>query len=136
MTTIDKAIADALTAQHQAQAPSGQPEVIVVRPLKDSPLETLLCLYETRKSAYDEAAEAWEEYKGALTAALRAYEPDENVKSYDVPASRMWPALSVSWRAGREYLPTELIKEHIPQVWTAFKKQTKGYWDIRKKGKR
>jgi hypothetical protein len=136
MTTIDKAIADALTAQYAARPPEGQAEVIVVKPEKDSPLETLLCLYELRKGAYDAATEAWDEYKSALTNALRAYEPDENVKTYDVPQTRMWPALTVSWQAGREYLPTELIKQHIPKVWDAFKQNTKGYWVIRKKGKR
>lgn len=133
MTTIDRAIADALTASNQD---TGQAEVIVVRPAKDSPLETLLCLYEQRKGAYDAAKSEWEEYKLALTSALRSYEPDENVKSYEVPASPMYPALAVSWRDGREYLPTELIKRHIPQVWDAFKQRTRGYWDIRVKGKR
>jgi hypothetical protein len=135
MTTIDKAIADALTARYQAGEP-GAAEVIVVRPEKDSPLETLLCLYEKRKGDYDAAREAWSEYKSALTAALRDYEPDENVSEYEVPAAVMWPAITVSWRSGREYLPTDLIKQHIPQVWKAFKQTTKGYWDVRKKGKR
>lgn len=134
MTTLDRAIATAYAAQ--AQASSGPAEVIVVKPEKDSPLETLLCQYELRKAAHDAEEARWEEYRSALVAALRQYEPDENVKTYDVPASRMWPAISVSWRPGREYLPTELIKQHIPQVWTAFKATTRGYWDIRKKGKR
>ena len=136
MTTIDKAIADALTASYQARPPEGKAEVIVVKPGKDSVLETLLCLYEQRKGDYDAAVEQWDEYKSALTAALRSYEPDENVSTYEVPATQMYPAITVAWRAGREYLPTDLIKEHIPQVWTAFKKTTKGYWDIRRKGKR
>lgn len=136
MTTIDRAIADALTAQYQAKSPLGEAEVIVVRPVKDSPLETLLCLYEKRKGAYDAAKAEWEEYKDALTSALREYEPDENVKSYEVPGGPMYPGLTVSWRDGREYLPTELIRQHIPKVWDAFKQRTKGYWDVRPKGKR
>lgn len=132
MTTIEEAVAAAYSALHAEP----KPETIVVRPEKDSPLETLLCLYELRKSAFDAASEAWDEYKSALTNALRSYEPDENVKVYDIPPTRMWPALSVAWQSGREYLPTELIKQHIPQVWKAFKQTTKGYWVIRKKGKR
>lgn len=114
----------------------GEAEVVIVRPEKDSKLETLLCLYEQRKGAYDAAKGEWEEYKAALTAELRAYEPDENVKGYEVSATGMYPALAVSWRNGREYLPTELIKKHIPQVWDAFKQRTKGYWDVRPKGER
>lgn len=133
MTTIDRAIADALTASN---LDTRQAEVVIVQPVKDSPLETLLCLYEQRKGDYDAAVSAWEEYKLALTGALRAYQPDENVKAYEVPASPMYPALAVSWRDGREYLPTDLIKKHIPQVWDAFKQRTKGYWDVRPKGKR
>ena len=134
MTTLDRAIATAYAAQ--AQAAAGQAEVIVVKPEKNSALEALLCQYELRKGAHDAEEERWDEYRSALVNALRTYEPDENVKTYDIPASRMWPAISVSWRAGREYLPTELIKQHIPQIWTAFKSTTKGYWDIRKKGRR
>jgi hypothetical protein len=132
MTSIEEAVAAAYSARH-AEPP---PEVIVVHPEKDSPLEALLCMYEMRKSAHDAADEQWDEFKSALVNALRSYEPDENVKVYDIPATRMWPAIAVSWRPGREYLPTELIKQHIPQVWKAFKERSKGYWDIRRKGKR
>lgn len=133
MTTIDEAIASACAA---GAARPGKPEVLIVRPEKDSALETLLCLYEQKKSAKNAAEEAWEEYSKALSGALRAYNSDENVKAYEIPATRMYPSLSVSWREGREYLPTELIKKHIPQVWDAFKQRTRGYWDIRVKGKR
>lgn len=136
MTTIDKAIAHALTAESASRAASPAPEVVIVRPEKDSPLESLLCLYEARKAAHDAADTEWEDYKAALVSALRTYEPDENVKEYEVPATPMWPAVAVSWRNGREYLPTKLIRQHIPQVWDAFKQTTRGYWDVRRKGKR
>lgn len=135
MTTIDQVIAEAYVSGARTRDKK-EAEVTIVQPVKDSPLEALLCLYQMRKDAYDAACEAWEEYKATLTAALRTYNADENVKTYEIPAGRMWPALSVSWQAGREYLPTELVKKHIPQVWDAFKQSTKGYWVIRKKGKR
>lgn len=133
MTTIDRAVAEAVMAAQAARQP--KPEVLIVHPDKDGPLEALLCLYETRKNAHDAAEEKWETYKSALTSALRAYNSDENVKSYEIPGGRMYPSLAVSWRKGREYLPTELIRQHIPQVWNAFKQTSKGYWDIRLKSK-
>jgi len=136
MTTIDRAITDAITAENTARAAAPAPEVIVVHPEKESQLEALLCLYEQRKAAHDAAEDQWGEYKEALVAALRAYNPDENVKVYEVPATRMWPAVTVAWRKGREYLPAELIRKHIPQIWDAFKVTAKGYWEVRPKGKR
>ncbi len=136
MTSIDQVVADALIAAHADKKAAAKPEVCIVAPAKDSPLETVLCLYQLRKDAYDAAEAAWDEYKSTLTNALRAYNSDENIKVYEVPATRMYPALTVAWRAGREYLPTELIKQHIPQVWSAFKQSTRGYWEIRRKGKR
>lgn len=137
MTTIERAIAEAFTAEYAKRLPlQDKPEVLIVRPEKDSPLETLLCLYEQRKTTYDAASEQWEEYKKSLTSALRSYESDENVKVYEIPATRMYPGLAVRWREGREYLPTELIRQHIPQIWDAFKKRSRGYWDIRLKSQR
>jgi hypothetical protein len=137
MTTIDQAIANAYAAGMRHQEPAGNVETVIVQPVPDSPLEALLCMYETNKSELDAAKEKWESYHSSLVAALRAYEPDENVKAYEVPPGRMWPGISVAWQAGREYLPTDLIRQHIPQVWDAFKQRTKGYWVIRaKKGKR
>lgn len=141
MTSIDEAIATA-----RAQAPAPAPvETLIVRPERDTPLEALLCLYEAYKAEHDAAEAKWSEYKTALTSALRAYNPDENIKVYEVPGRsvtsiggelrQMWPGISVAWRDGREYLPTDLIRKHIPQVWDAFKKRSKGYWDIRLKGK-
>ena len=135
MTSIDEAIAGAVAAGAGRKNASGA-ETVIVHPDKDSALETLLCMYEMRKNAKEAEDERWDEYRSALVNALRTYNPDENVKVYDIPANRMWPAITVAWRAGREYLPTELIKRHIPQVWKAFKETSKGYWDIRRSGKR
>ena len=136
MTSIDQAIANAYAAGMRDRAPAGDIETVIVQPAPDSPLEALLCLYEPNKEELDAAKEKWETYRSALVAALRDYDADENVKTYDVPAGRMWPGISVAWQDGSEYLPTDLIKKHIPKVWDAFKQRGKGHWVVRKKGKR
>jgi hypothetical protein len=139
MPSIDKAIADALTAAYQERPPeTGPPEVVIVDVPPDSKLEQLLCLHDERKARHEAADAEWEEHKAALTTELGLLYPGKKAptKSYEIPPGPMWRPLTVSWREGREYLPTDLIKAHIPQVWTAFKKQSKGFWDIRYKGKR
>jgi hypothetical protein len=139
MPTVDRAIADALTAHAQAQAaPSDRPEVVIVDVPAESKLEQLLCLEEKLRTAHEVADAHWDEWKLAVTGELnRLYPGDEApTKGFEIPGGPMWKALSVSWRPGREYLPTDLIQQHIPQVWEAFKKRSKGFWDIRRKGKR
>jgi hypothetical protein len=139
MTTVDRAIANALTAQVQAQpSPTDRPETVIVEVPKDSRLEALLCLEETRRAEMEAAKAAWDELKGGVTAELERMYPGNAAptKGFEIPAGPMWKAISVSWRDGKEYLPTDLIKQHIPQVWDAFKKRGSGYWDFRRMGKR
>jgi hypothetical protein len=138
VTTIDKAIANALTAGAQAQNPSAQPEVVIVTVPKESRLEQLLCMEGKARDAHKAAEDNWDDLKAAITAELTAMYPGSAAptKAYEIPGSKMWAPLTVSWREGREYLETKLIREHIPQVWDAFKKRSRGYWDIRRKGQR
>lgn len=138
MTTIDKAIADALTAENQSRPPAGQPEVVIVAVPKESRLESLLCMEEKARDAHDAAEANWKSLKSAIAAELSAMYPGSAAptKSFEIPGTKMWAPLTVSWRSGREYLSTDLIRQHIPQVWEAFKKQSAGYWEIRRaKGK-
>jgi hypothetical protein len=138
MTSLERSIADALTADAQARRAPDRPEVVIVVPPPDSKLESWLCLYESRKSAQETADAAMDEWKEAVTAELQRAYPGEAAptKGYEIPGTAMWPALTIMWQNGKEYLPTDLIKQHIPQVWSAFKKQSKGFWVIRRKGKR
>ncbi|HEY1705570.1 MAG TPA: hypothetical protein VGG75_38280 [Trebonia sp.] len=138
MTSIDKAIANALTADAQAHAAPERPEVVIVVVPPDSKLEGWLCLGDPRKSALEAAEAAHGEWKDAVIAELQRMYPGETAptKGYEIPGGPMWSSLSVSWQNGKEYLPTDLIKQHIPQVWSAFKKQSRGFWIIRRKAKR
>jgi len=138
MTTVDRAIADALTAAAQAQpSPTGRPEVVIAEILPESKAEQLLCLEDKLRAAKATAEANWEEFRSALTVELLRQYPGDAAptKSFEIPGGPMWSALTLSWRDGKEYLPTDLIKQHIPQVWTAFKKKSKGYWELRRKGK-
>jgi hypothetical protein len=139
MTTVDRAIADALTAERQAQQNAGsRPEVVIVEVPKDSRLETLLCLEASRRADKDAALAAWEELKDGVAAEVQRMYPGDAAptKAFEIPGGPMWSPLTLSWRDGKEYLPTTLIREHIPQIWDAFKQTTRGYWDFRRKGKR
>jgi len=138
MVTVDRAIANALTAQAQAQPSTERPEVVVVEVPKDSRLEALLCLEEKRRAEHEAAEAAWTELKSGITAELERMYPGSAapVKGFEIPAGPMWKAIAVSWRDGKEYLPADLIRAHIPQVWDAFKKRGKGFWDFRRMGKR
>lgn len=139
MVSIDKAIADAFTAEYQARPPAtDRPEVVIVDVPKESRLEQLLCLEEKLRAARDAANANWDEFKGGIEAELQKLYPGDAAptKTFEIPGGPMWKALTVSWRDGKEYLPTDLIQQHIPQVWEAFKKRGRGYWDIRRKGKR
>jgi hypothetical protein len=138
MTTIDRAIANALTAAAASAAPAGQPEVVIVTVPKESRLESLLCMEEKARDAHKAAEDNWDSLKAAITAELTAMYPGSAAptKAFEIPGSKMWNPLTVSWREGREYLESSLIKQHIPQVWEAFKKRSRGYWDIRRSGKR
>jgi hypothetical protein len=139
MTTVDRAIANALTAQVQAQpAPGARPETVIVEVPKESRLEQLLCLEEKRRAKYETAKAEWDEWKKGVTAELEHLYTGNAAptKGFEIPGGPMWKAIAVSWRDGKEYLPTDLIKQHIPQVWDAFKKRGSGYWDVRRMGKR
>lgn len=139
MTTVERAIANALTAQNlDAPAPTSRPEVVIVEVPQDSRLEQLLCLEEKKRAKYEAAKDEWDELKGGVIAELQKMYPGDAMptKGFEIPGSPMWKALTVSWRNGKDYLPTSLIKQHIPQVWDAFKKTSAGYWDFRRAGKR
>jgi hypothetical protein len=139
MVTIDRAIADALTADAQARpAPDARPETVIVEVPKESRLEQLLCLEETYRAEHEAADARWDEWKKAVTAELQQQYPGDAApaKAFEIHGSAMWKALRISWHDGKEYLPTDLIKAHIPRVWEAFKKKGNGYWDIRRMGKR
>jgi len=138
MTTVDRAIADALTAQAQAQpGPTDRPEVVIVEVPPESKLEQLLCLEGKLRAAHEAADANWDEFRSAVTTELQRLYPGNlaPTKGFEIPGGPMWRGLTLSWRPGKEYLPTDLIKQHIPQVWTAFKKRGKGYWELRRKGK-
>jgi hypothetical protein len=138
MTTIDRAIADALTAGNQARQAGERLETVIVTVPKDSRLEALLCMEGKARDAHDAAEANWRELKSAIAAELQGLYPGDAAptKSFEIPGGPMWAGLTVSWRNGKEYLETGLIKQHIPQVWEAFKKQSAGYWELRRKGKR
>lgn len=134
MTTVDRAVADALIAD--AASREAEPETLVVQVQPDTRLEQLLCEYETMKEAHDRAETEWDEYRSAMIAELEALAPTRHIAAFEIPKGPMWPALTIAWREGREYLPSALIRQHIPQIWDGFKKRSKGFWDIRRKSKR
>ena len=138
-TSINKVIADALTATHQARPPAtDRPEVVIVDVPKESRLEQLLCREEKVRAAYAAAEAERDELRKAVIAEVEALYPGNRAptKGYEIPGGPMWNPLRLSWHEGREYLEDSLIKEHIPQIWDAFKKKGKGYWDFRRAGKR
>lgn len=140
MTTVDRAIANALTADYQSRPPAtDRPETVIVDVPPDSRLEALLCIRDQRKGEADAAKAAYDDVRDGIEAELHKMYPGDAAptKGFEVPGSAMWKTLSVTWVDGKEYLPTDLIKAHIPQVWDAFKKTSKGYWlQTTRKGKR
>jgi hypothetical protein len=139
MPSVDRAIADALTAEHQAQpVPSARREIVIVEVPPESRLEQLLCLEEQRRADRDAASAAWDELKDGIVAEVQKLYPGDQapIKGFEIPGGPMWKGLSLSWRDGKEYLPTDLIRQYIPQIWDAFKKTGRGFWDFRRTGKR
>lgn len=136
MTSIDRVIADALTADRLSQPVSARPEYVIVTVPRDSVLEALLTLEDSKRTAYETAKQDWDEYRSALEARVMELYPGDlaPTKGFEIPGGPMWKGMTLNWTEGREFLANDLIRQHIPQVWNAFKKQSKGYWTLRRKG--
>jgi hypothetical protein len=135
--TSDQITAAAVWETGEAAATPQPPErdrTVVVTVPPNSRLEALLCLWENVKDKKDAAEAAYDEVKEGILAELRALDPGEDVKAYDIAGTRMYPPLSYSY-SRTPYLPAPKIREHIPSVYDAFK-QFKESWVLRKKGKR
>ena len=121
-----------------ATAETVQPHVrdktVIVQVPADSRLEALLCTWEVTKAKHDAAAAAYDELKSGILAELTAMHPELDIRAYDIPASRMWPALTYGYKESY-FLPAAKVKEYVEPVYEAFK-QLKGYWELRKRGKR
>lgn len=111
--------------------PASAPERVVVKPPRDSKLEGLLAQYKPFKDAKEQAENRFKELNKAITSELEdmyqgAKRPTE---AYEVPASTMWPALTVAYRV-KEYLPAPKIREFLPAVYKAFA-TTSRYSEVR-----
>jgi hypothetical protein len=110
-----------------------RPERVLVKPDPDSRLAGLLCLYERKKAAADEAEKAYEELKKSILAELMALFPKEEdrpSKAFDISGNEMYPPVSYTF-VSKYYLSNPLIKEHMPAVYEAFKKQST-HWELRR----
>jgi hypothetical protein len=107
---------------------------VIVQVPPDSRLETLLCTWEVVKDKRDAADAAYDELKAGILKELTSLHPDLDIKNYDIPGSRMWPALNYGYQE-TPYVPDAMLREHLPPVYEAFKKM-KQSWILRKRGKR
>jgi hypothetical protein len=109
-----------------------RPERVLVKPDPDSRLAGLLCLYETYKAEADAADAKYEELKKSILVELQGMFPadEQPLKAYDIPGSAMYPPVSYTYHSSF-YLSNPLIREHMPQVFEAFK-QKKQYWEMRR----
>jgi hypothetical protein len=110
-----------------------RPERVLVKPDPDSRLAGLLCLYEMRKAAADEAEKAYDELKKSILAELLELYPDEATrpsKAFDIPGNEQHPPLSYTFKS-QYFLSNPLIREHMPAVYDAFKVE-KTYWELRR----
>jgi hypothetical protein len=112
-----------------------RPERVLVKPDPDSRLAGLLCLYETRKAAADEAKKAYDELKTSILSELEAMHAEEDsrpTKAYDIPGCDMYPPVAYTFHSSF-YLSNPKIREYLPDVYEAFK-LPKEYWEL-KRGK-
>lgn len=108
-----------------------RPEHVIVKPPRDSRLESLLCLYEARKQAAAQAEAEFKELKAAILAELEGiYIGDARPQaSYDISGTQMYPGLAVTYKS-QEYVPAAVIRKHFPEIFEQFK-QEKEYSEIR-----
>ena len=108
-------------------------ERVIVKPPRDSRLEALLCEYKMRKQEAADAEQRFRELKSAIAAELEDMYPAEvrPSKGYEVPATQMYPELTVNYKT-QEYLPGGEIKKNFPEIYDAFKRESR-FVDVREK---
>lgn len=109
------------TATEATAAPEVVRErTVIVDVPKDSRLESLLVIEEDLKEKEKAARENHEANKKGILAELKALYPDDDIKVYEVPASRMYKKMAYTFQRS-PYLPTDLIRKHMAPVYEAFK---------------
>jgi hypothetical protein len=108
-------------------------ERVIVKPVRDSRLESLLCEYKIRKQEAADAEQRFKELKAAIGSELEDMYPAEvrPAKGYEIPASSMYPELTVNYKT-QEYLPGGEIKKHFPEIYETFKRES-CFTDIRER---
>jgi hypothetical protein len=124
----------ALTEEPEAPPAPERTRTVIVEVERDSRLETLCCLWETAKAKHDAAEAAYKELCGGIFAELTAKYPDTDIKAYEIPATKMYPALTYGFKK-QAYLPAPKIRQFMNPVYEAFK-QFKEYWMLSKTSKR
>ena len=117
----------------ETSEPKQRPERVLVKPDPDSRLAGLLCLYETRKAEHNAAEAAYKELGKSILSELMEMHPDEDTrptKAFDIPGCDMYPPVSYTY-VSKYYLSNPLIREHMPDVYEAFKKE-QAYWELRR----
>jgi hypothetical protein len=109
-----------------------RPERVIVKPPRDSRLEALLCLYESRKAEDARTEREFKELKAAILAELEdiftgSARPET---AYEIAPTVMYPALTVSYKS-QEYLPVSVIREHFPEIFEKFKVRKPTFAEIR-----
>lgn len=115
---------------------SSAPERVIVKPVRNSKLEGLLCEYAQRKAEAAEYEQKFKDLKAAIIAELEAAYPDPETRpteAYEITASQMYPALTLQYKKSW-YLPVDSIRDNLPQVYAAFKK-LKTYAELRESQK-
>jgi hypothetical protein len=119
-----------MTDNHTVPAPF---ERVVVKPTRDSRLESLLCEYKLRKQEAADAEQRFKDLKSAIAAELEDLYPAEvrPSKGYEIPASSMYPELTINYKT-QEYLPGGEIKKHFPAIYESFKRES-SFVDVRER---
>lgn len=117
-----------LSPEEQGKAP----ERVIVQPARESRLESLLCLYEQKKTAAQDAERTFKELKSAIAAELETLYSDLDkrpTQAYEIPGTVMYPPLVLQYKESW-YLPVDSIRDNLPNVYEAFKKR-KVYQELR-----
>lgn len=108
-------------------APPPKPVPVVIRAQEGSPLAELLDRRDAAKAQLKEIegeVERWTaEIKTSLTSALEGAE----VIDIDSPGRRR---LRLAYRQGWR-VDTDRLRRELRDVWLAYRKPTKGYWELR-----
>ena len=117
--------------------PDAHPTRVLVKPEPGSRLESLLCLFDSYKTAHEEAEAKYKELKASIFTEIRELYPESEdkthpnnaIETFDIAGTHMYPPVTFSFKK-IPYLPVTSIREQLPSVYKAYQK-FKTFWECR-----